>query len=100
MKSVHYTDAGYPMGGITCGTGFTIGWQHGPLGRDSNREPNGATIEAVIEAVIDRLESYQRSKVSNISNELAIKHLREALTDLNYRTADRESRGVEGSNEA
>ena len=49
-----------PAGGVSTGRGFTISWQNGPLGRGNTRqEPNGAFVEDVIQAVIERIEFYQ-----------------------------------------
>ena len=99
MKSEHWNDAdGNPAGGNTFGNGFAIGWQHGPLGRGVNRkEPNGAFVEEIIEAAIDRLQYYQGSRFACDANSDAIRHLAEALDHLNARTAERESRDVEGT---
>ena len=89
---------GNPAGGISCGKGFTISWQNGPLGRgDDRKEPNGAFVETIIAAAKDRLEFYQRSKFACESNAIAIVALGTALTVLNERTKDRESRDVEGT---
>lgn len=87
-----------PAGGCSGGTGFTISWQHGPLGRDEDRiEPNGAFVEDVIAAVINRIEFYQDSKFNCEPNACALDHLRTALTELEARTKDRELRSVEGT---
>lgn len=101
MISEHWNDSeGNPAGGTTYGCGFAIGWQNGPLGRDDDRkDPNGAFVEDVIEAAIDRLEYYQRSRFACDYNAQAITRLTEALQVLNSRTADREARKVEGMNE-
>ena len=91
---------GNPAGGITCGKGFTISWQNGPLGRgEERREPNGAFVETIIAAVKDRLEFYQKSRFNCEANAIAITHLEAALTVLNERTKDREVRNVEGTHE-
>ena len=99
ITSSHFDDAnGNPAGGTTYGRGFAIGWQNGPLGRDENREePNGAFVEDVIKAALDRLEYYQRSKFACDHNARAVDGLTAALTALNERTANRESRAVEGT---
>lgn len=99
IHSEHWDDAaGNPCGGNTFGNGFAIGWQHGPLGRGAERkEPNGAFVEDVIRAAIDRLEYYQRGKFASHYNEGALGHLREACAILESRTADREARRVEGT---
>ena len=114
IKSEHWNDAnGNPEGGTTFGNGFAIGWQHGPLGRHSDkcspaadgpcgegctrRAPNGAFVEDVIEAVIDRLEYYQKSKFACDSNAQALLCLKLAASHLQRRTKDREARAVEGT---
>lgn len=97
FESHHWTDEyENPAGGCTMGTGFTISWQHGPLGRDENRiEPNGAFVEDIIVATIDRLTFYQDSKFHCTENAHAIDFLSEALAVLENRTKDREKRKVE-----
>lgn len=103
FKSQHFNDSnGNPAGGTTHGTGFTIGWQNGPL-KDINtpgrEEPNGAFVEDIIGAAIDRLEYYQGSKFACDYNANAIKCLKDALGHCEARTADRENRDVEGTHE-
>ena len=95
----HWNDhAGNPAGGTSSGRGFTIGWQHGPLGRGAERrEPNGAFVEDIIAAAIGRLEYYQRSRFNCEPNAEAIRHLKAALEALESRTKDREARAVEGT---
>lgn len=89
---------GCPAGGYSRGIGFSIDWQNGPLGRGENRkEQNGAFVEHVIMAVIDRLKFYQGTKFESNQNEHALHHLNMALTHLNMRTREREERGVEGT---
>lgn len=120
MKSAlmgkHFNDdQGNPAGGVTTGTGFCITWQNGPLGRHEDgctpgngscvqgctRQPqNGAFVEDVIYAAMDRLGYYQASKFACQANAEAIAHLKSALDALNRRTADREARKVEGTHEA
>lgn len=89
---------GMPAGGLTTGTGISIGWQNGPLGRGPERKaPNGAFVEGVIAAAVDRLEWYQSTKFKCRENALAITKLQEALHWLQHRTVDRERRQVEGT---
>jgi len=102
IKSSHFNDAdGNPAGGGTFGRGFAITWQNGPLGRsgpdEERREPNGAFVEDIIAAAIDRLEYYQRSQFACDYNQQAIDFLKGAIGVLTERTKDRESRGVEGT---
>lgn len=91
-------DDGNPTGGYTQGKGITIDWQNGPLAVDGVRkEPNGAFVEGVIQAALDRLQFYQSSKFKCRENALAITKLEEALYWCQHRTRDREARGVEGT---
>lgn len=100
--SEHWSDEnGNPAGGVTSGKGFTISWQNGPLGRDmARREPNGAFVEDVIAAAVDRIEFYQRSKFACEDNAEALQNLVAALIALQRRTRDREARAVEGTHTA
>ncbi len=99
FKSEHWNDEnGNPSGGNTFGTGFAISWQNGPLGRDETRkEPNGAFVEDIIAAVIDRIDYYQKSQFKSDYNQKAIEYLILANKELNARTIDREKRKVEGT---
>lgn len=92
---------GLPQGGVSCGRGFTICWQNGPLGRGNDRkEPNGAFIEDILDAAKRRLEYHQTTKFKCADNTLALNHLKAALAALDRRTRIREKRGVEGTHEA
>ena len=97
----HYHDNdNNPTGGYSTGTGISIRWQDGPLGRGADRkEPDGAFVEGVIQAAIGRLEFYQASKFHCMYNSEAIRHLQLALSTLNDRTRTRESREVEGTHQ-
>lgn len=101
LKQEHWTDAeGNPAGGITEGTGFTISWQNGPLGRGAERkEPNGAFVENVIHAAIGRIEFYQASKFACEENAKALASLKAAWSILNLRTSRREKDLTEGTHE-
>lgn len=101
IKSEHWLDEnGNPAGGCTFGDGFAISWQNGPLGRGNDRkEPNGAFVENIINAAIDRIEFYQNSKFACESNANTIRFLEQALTSQQSRTANREARDVEGTHE-
>lgn len=101
IQGSHFDDEnGNPAGGTTTGVGLTISWQNGPLGRGADREePNGAFVEGVITAALDRLQYYQASKFKCRENSLAITKLEEALHWCQHRTADREERDVEGTHE-
>jgi hypothetical protein len=101
VVSEHWFDKNEnPDGGTTFGTGFAIGWQRGPLGQGEERKkPNGAFVENIIIAAIDRLKFYQKSKFNCRENAEAIGFLREALKRLNERTARRKQEGTEGTHE-
>jgi len=87
-----------PAGGWVKGNGIAIRWQKGPLGRGKSRKkPNGAFVETVIAAVINRLDFYQGSKFACAENQAALDKLTKALKILNGRTKSRETRKVEGT---
>ncbi len=96
--------SGNPTGGIAEGVGMTISWQNGPLGRDGNRQkPNGAFVETVLSAALQRIEHYQNAndgKFKCRENAIAITKIEEALLWLDKRTKDREDRKVEGTHTA
>jgi len=93
-----------PAGGFVHGVGLSIEWQNGPLGRGEDRkEPNGAFVETVISAALQRIEFYQivnGGKFKCRENAIAITKLEEALLWLDKRTRDREARQVEGTHVA
>lgn len=92
---------GTPTGGLVVGTGFTIGWQDGALGRDGDRvAPNGAFVEDVIDAARQRLSFFQDSPYACNANAEAVEHLTLALEALDSRTREREAREVEGEHKA
>ena len=100
IESEHWSDNGVPAGGVTYGRGFAISWQNGPLGAlgtSERKQPNGAFVEDIIEAALDRLEYYQSSRFNCDENQFAIEHLRAAIAALEERTARRVQRGVEGT---
>jgi len=91
---------GNPAGGYVSGVGLRIDWQNGPLGQGDNRQkPNGAFVETVIAASIERLKFYQESEFKGEENARAIQFLDQALDVLNERTKSREKRGVEGTHQ-
>lgn len=100
----HFTNQlsaeGTPDGGYVEGLGIRIDWQKGPLGTGTaRRQPNGAFVEAVIEAAKQRIAFYQEGDYACVENATAIEHLELALDALHSRTANREARGVEGTSE-
>lgn len=87
-----------PAGGYVKDRGIHIEWQNGPLSVDGVRkEPNGAFVEDVIRAAIQRIEYYQGSQFKCRENALALTKLEEALHWLQARTARREAAGTEGT---
>lgn len=94
---------GNPAGGKVHGVGFFIKWQDGPLGRTGTAErvePNGAFVEDVIGAALQRIEHYQTAAAGKCAeNENAILHLESALAGLDDRTKRRTQEGVEGTHE-
>jgi hypothetical protein len=99
FKAVNRVDEnGDPSGGSVDGVGLSITWQDGPLGRGAERkEPNGAFVETVLAAALQRIEFYQSGKFKCRENALAITKIEEALLWLDKRTRDREARQVEGT---
>lgn len=102
FAAVNFNDEnGMPAGGAVQGVGLDIVWQNGPLGRvgtDERIEPNGAFVETVLEAVLQRIEYYQLHFPCE-ENAYAIGHIGEALAALNERTARRVEANVEGTHE-
>lgn len=73
----------------------TIKFQTGPVKENG---VNGVTNEALLAILIDRLDHLQGKFPCN-ENEVALSHINKALDALEARTADRLSRGVEGTNQ-
>lgn len=74
-----------------------LSFQRGPVGAAGI---NGITHELLLHVLIDRLESFQAGKQAwRTYNQEALEQLQQALRTLNARTAEREQRGVEGTNE-
>ena len=97
----HWVDGdGNPAGGVSTGRGFTISWQNGPLGKigtPGRQEPNGAFVEDIIQAVIERIKFYQDSRFNCAENAAALVALEEAARALDARTKRREMQLVEGT---
>ena len=60
---------------------------------------NGLHQEDLLVIVIDRLQHFQRGPFACRENALALTKIEEALHWLNHRTAERQSRNVEGTSE-
>lgn len=102
LTTVHKKDKdGNPTGGFVRGVGIVIDWQDGPLGFPPDMDKhNGAFVEGIIQAAIDRLTFFQDSKFACRENALAITKLDEAMHWLAHRTANRTLRQVEGTHSA
>ena len=70
-----------------------IEWQNGA---SADKPRNGAFVEDVIWAALQRLEYFNSGEFRDRRNSIAITHLEEALWALQDRTNDRVARGVEG----
>lgn len=73
-----------------------IDFQNGPVKENG---VNGVTEENLLAIVANRLENFQSSDFACKENHLALIHIEEAIMWLKKRTAEREIRGVEGTNE-
>jgi hypothetical protein len=92
-------EKGNPAGGVSVGVGFTIQWQDGPIGQYGR---NGAMLEEVLDAVIDRLRWLNEAadgKFRSRLNSLAITDLESAQNWLYRRTLERMDRDVEGTHQ-
>lgn len=114
LKATNELDAdGNPTGG---GVNLRIGetrnplrvqWQSEPRGTGETnadgtpklKEPNGAFVEDVLWAALQRLEFFNESKYRDRANSLAITKIEEALQALKNRQLERSYRNVEGKHE-
>jgi len=97
-------EEGMPAGGGVTAIGLSIEWQKGPLGEEGpdRLEPNGAFVETVIAAALQRIQWYQKvgdGRFACPQNSATIEHLESALKHLEDRTKDRQVRGVEGTHQ-
>ena len=91
-----------PIGGIVESTGLKVEWQNGPRGQEGTDElaaPNGAFVEDVLYAAMQRLEFFNKSKYSDRANSIAITKIQEAMQAMKHRSIERSYRGVEGKHE-
>jgi hypothetical protein len=80
----------------------SIVWQNGPRGQEGTDEllpPNGAFVEDVLWAALQRLEFFNESKFRDRANSMAITHIEQALQALKDRQLERSYRKVEGKHE-
>ena len=87
-------DFGRPKGGTAEGTGLEVSYQAGPIGEGGR---NGAFIEDLLMAAVDRLDFYQGGVFACRENAIAKTKIEEALHWLDHRTENRKRRGVEGT---
>lgn len=86
---------------------LVINWQDGPRGTDATNpdgspvlaDPNGAFVEDVLWAALQRLEFFNESKYRDRANSIAITHIEQALQALKDRQLERSYRNVEGKHE-
>lgn len=84
-----------------------VKWQDGPRGTGETNadgspklaDPNGAFVEDVLWAALQRLEFFNESKYRDRANSLAITHIEQALQALKDRQLERSHRNVEGKHE-
>lgn len=79
-----------------------VKWQDGPRGipnSDQLLPPNGAFVEDVIWAALQRLEFFNEGKYRDRANSIAITKIEEALQALKNRQLERSFRKVEGKHE-
>ena len=82
------------LNSATCMVVHNIEFQDGPPPQVGI---NGVSIEALLQICKHRLEAFQATKFSCDFNANAIEGIDSALESLNARTAERQSRGVEGT---
>ena len=94
ISSVDPVKSGNENGWMTAG--MRIIFQNGPIKAVGI---NGIHNEDLIAIVIDRLRGFESGDFACSENATALKSLENALFELNYRTKQREARGVEGTHE-
>lgn len=73
-----------------------IEFQRGPVNVHGQ---NGISDEILLAILIDRMQGFQEGPLRNRHTAIALTHLETAMLWLNERTADRESRGVDGTDQ-
>lgn len=69
-------------------------FQNGPL---KENKADGCQIEDILSILIDRMKYFQCGNFACRENEVTLKYLELAMQQLNLRTANREARNVEGT---
>lgn len=92
---------GNPSSGYAQGVGMSVVFQDGPRGKrdDGTLQPaNGAFVEDLLVAAMQRLAFFQNSKFAHPANADAIEHIAAAIKSLESRAKQRSDRGVLGAN--
>lgn len=85
-----------------------VNWQDGPRGPETSDQkvgpdgllpPNGAFVEDVLWAALQRLEFFNEGKYRDRANSMAVTHIEQALQALKDRQLERTHRNVEGKHE-
>lgn len=71
-----------------------VNFQNGPINENG---VNGISNEALLAIVRDRLEGFQSGEFACLENEMALRHVNQAMDVLHSRTKERLERGVEGT---
>lgn len=83
------TTEGVPCGGVTTADGLSIRWEEFGNG--------GCRPETVLDALIERLEFYQKSSMADDHNDEALASLRIAKTWLSRRKQTRSFQGLQSN---
>ena len=95
----HNDEQDRPAGGSAVGPGFVITWQDGPVDQAAGEKPNGAFIEDVLQAVVDRMEYFQEGEFACDENNAALSSMRHAQHCMMERRRSRDAQGVLGKHE-
>ena len=96
LDNYNKTDhSGNVTGGYSTGMGMEIHWQDGALYTDKPR--NGALVDEVLQAALQRLEAYQETRLSCFETHDAITKIQEAMQWLEARRRSRQAWGVQGT---
>lgn len=91
-----------PAGGYSSGCGYLISWQNGPLGKigtPERKEPNGAFVEDIIDAIAAWLKHVCHLYKNPEVVKAALFHLTSANEILDARTKRRVEAKTEGTHE-
>lgn len=95
-------DKGNPASGYVHGPGLCVVFQDGPRGKLDDgvtlAPANGAFVEDLLVAALQRLSHFQGTQYKCDENERAIEKIAEAIAILHDRAKGRAARGVLGQN--